>query len=82
MTLRSIASCDVCGGPSWWCLDRSGDVWALCQDVGCSFNLQEDLFPEEPIWETGVDTVTTGGDTDDTTDPVTPFSDPGEGLPF
>ena len=50
MSWLAICTCDVCSGPAWWCLDKFGDVWIRCQDDKCLFNLQEDLFPQEPDW--------------------------------
>ncbi len=55
-------TCDGCGGPASWCLDRAGDVWQLCEDVSCMTRLQLTLFPEEPIWEEGVPVLREGSE--------------------
>ena len=80
MTLPTISTCDVCKGPAWWCLDRFGEVWILCQDDGCSFRLQAEMFPEEPLWEERVLTPVRGHEVDDTKSEVTDPDVPD--LPF
>ena len=82
--MTAIASCEVCDGPAWWCLDQAGAVWYLCQDESCVSNLQVELFPEEPIWDRGVGPPTSGGDAEEPPEPNRTNTDsPSEDcLPF
>ncbi len=48
--MSSLTACDICGGPSWWCLDQSGQPWGLCQDDSCVSRVQLEMFVEEPVW--------------------------------
>jgi len=72
--------CETCGGPEWWCLDRAGEVWILCQDEQCLSRTQTEMFPEEPIWDSRVRESARGDDSDESQ--VTPPLDPEGGLPF
>jgi len=56
--------CEFCGELVMWCSDRAGDIWIRCENDSCSFFTQLELFPEEPLWEEGVDASMRRDDTE------------------